>query len=459
MNIQTGEDDRGLIRISDMSRAVGILLLLLHFYYYFGYVFPDFGFVTNFVNFLILKIADTGIFFGFNFIKLISVCFLCLSLWGRQGKKDVSANYVKSIILLLLGTVIYFSTYYLVFVIRDGISLAYVYASITIGGYCLILAGASSLSRIISASLENNDIFNVENESFPQEERLITNDISINLPASYNLSGKRRKSWINFINPRRGILVMGSPGSGKSYFVVENSIRQLIGKGFSIFIYDYKFPDLTELAYNEFLKYQHKYPLNTAFYSINFDDLCTTHRCNPISKVFLSNITDAIESSRTIMLSINRTWVNKQGEFFVESPINMLTAAIWFLRKYHDGEYCTLPHAIELVHIEYEKLFTVLRAEPEIEILIDPFVKAFENNVMETLDSQMASLKIPLGRLASQEIYYILSNDDLTLDINNPNNPKIFCLGNSPEKHEALTPILSLYINRLNKIINQKGKL
>jgi type IV secretory pathway TraG/TraD family ATPase VirD4 len=165
-----------------------------------------------------------------------------------------------------------------------------------------------------------------------------------------------------------------------------------------------------------------------------------------------------MEASKTMLLSINKTWLNRQGEFFVESPINLLAAVIWFLKKFQDGKYCTLPHAIELLQLDYDKLFTVLNSESEIQTLINPFIKSYLDDNMETIDSQMASVKIPLGRLSSPMLYYILSGNDFTLDINNPKEPKIFCLGNDPVKADALAPVISLIVDRLNKIINQPGR-
>lgn len=251
---------------------------------------------------------------------------------------------------------------------------------------------------------------------------------------------------------------MGSPGSGKSYFIVENFIKQIIEKGHALFVFDHKFPELTTLTYNHFQKYKNRYPAGTSFYSINFTNPSLSNRCNPIDPATLLTLTSAIESSKSLLLSMNRTWVNKQGDFFVESPINILAAVIWFLRKYEDGAYCTIPHAIELLHVEYDKLFTVLRTEMEIATLINPFIQAYLDGEMETLGSQMSSVKIPLGRISSPEFYYVLSGNDLSLEINNPAQPKILCLGNSPENQDALAPIMSLYIDRLNKIINQSGK-
>jgi len=171
------------------------------------------------------------------------------------------------------------------------------------------------------------------------------------------------------------------------------------------------------------------------------------------------DITDAVESARTIMLGLNRSWIKRQGEFFVESPINFLTSVIWFLRKFHNGEYCTLPHVIELMQVDYDKLFTVLKTEPEIEAYLNPFVSAFVNDSMEQLQGQIDAARVGIARLSSPALYYVLSGNDFTLDINNPASPKIVCLANNPQKQQVYSAVLSLYISRMTKIINQRNKL
>ena len=230
--------------------------------------------------------------------------------------------------------------------------------------------------------------------------------------------------------------------------------------GFFLFRgYDFKYDDLSKIAYNKLLKYHKNYKVKPSFYVINFDDLTRTHRCNPLDPKAMEDITDATEASRTIMLGLNRDWIKKQGDFFVESPINFLTAIIWYLKKYEEGKYCTLPHVIELMQVDYESLFSVLGQEEEIKVLINPFVSAFQNKAKEQLEGQIASAKIGLARLSSPQLYYVLSGNDFTLDVNNPEEPKIVCVGNNPQKLQVYGAVLSLYISRMIKLVNRKNQL
>lgn len=321
-----------------------------------------------------------------------------------------------------------------------------------------MLSGGARVSRLLKLKFKG-DVFNDKNETFPQEERFLENEYSINLPAQYCLKGKIRKSWINIINPFRALLVLGTPGAGKSYFVIRHVITQHISKGFSFFIYDFKFPDLTRIAYNTLRNQFRNYEVLPKLYVINFDDLARSHRCNPLYPESMVDITDATESSRTMMLALNREWIKKQGDFFVESPINFTTAVIWYLKKYENGKYCTLPHVIELAQIEYNKLFPVLSLEAEIEVLINPFISALVNGAMEQLEGQIASAKICLARLASPQLYYVLSGNDFTLDVNNPEKPKLVCVGNNPSKQQIYGAVLSLYVERMLKLVNRKSQL
>ncbi|MDD2307187.1 MAG: conjugal transfer protein MobC [Prolixibacteraceae bacterium] len=458
MAMQTGENEQAMRKILDMTRLISIVILVIHFYYFCYAAFHEWGLTSEFSDRILGNIFRTGLFGNFHKSKLIAMGFLFISLLGAKGRKDEKLNHKTAFAYIITGLLIYFTSYLALLLKIKTMELAILYIGITSIGFLLSLSGGTLLSRIIRNRLNNKDIFNRENETFPQEERLLENEYSINLPARYQLKDKMRNSWINIINPFRGVMVLGTPGSGKSYFVIRHIITQHIRKGFTMFVYDFKFDDLSRIAYNTWLKNKHKYPKPPAFYVINFDDLTRSHRCNPLEPSAMTDITDAVESARTILMGLNREWIKRQGDFFVESPINFLTAVIWYLRKYKDGEFCTLPHVIELMQVDYDSLFTLLRTEKEIEVLINPFVNAYLNDVMEQLEGQIAAAKVAMARLSSPQLYYVLSGNDFTLDINNPDDPKIVCMGNNPQKIQIYGAVLSLYVTRLVKLVNKKGK-
>jgi len=461
MAVQTGENEQALRKILDMTRLISILILVIHFYYYCYAAFQEWGLGSIFSDRILSNIYRTGIFSSFVKTKLIALGFLLISLLGAKGRKEEKLNYKTAFAYLITGLLLYFAGYLSLMLQLPVQERAIIYISITATGFLLVLSGGTLLSRIIKNKLNNKDIFNKENETFPQEERLLENEYSINLPARYQLKNKIRNSWINIINPFRAIMVLGTPGAGKSYFVIRHIITQHIRKGFTMFVYDFKFDDLSKIAYNSWLKNKHRYAKPPRFYVINFDDLTRSHRCNPLEPSAMTDITDAAESARTILMGLNREWIKRQGDFFVESPINFLTAVIWYLKKYKDGEFCTLPHVIELMQADYDSLFTLFRTEAakECEVLINPFLNAYLNDVMEQLEGQIASAKVALARLSSPQLYYVLSGNDFNLDVNNPDDPKVVCMGNNPQKIQIYGAVLSLYVTRLVKQVNKKGKL
>ncbi len=454
----TGENEQGLRKILDFTRFASIFILLLHFYYYCYAAFEIWEIKSTITNRLMTNIMHTGLFTSQFTSKFLAIGLLVISLLGSQGKKDEKINRSSIAAYLLLGLLLFFGNSLLLRLNYPLETVAIIYMSVTGLGFLLILAGGNLLSRLIRLNL-SGDIFNTLNETFPQEERFLSNEYSINLPARYNLKSRVRKSWINIINPFRGLLVIGSPGAGKSWFVIQHVIKQHIEKGFAMFVYDFKYDDLSKIVYNWLQQNKHNYSVKPSFYVINFDNLSVSHRCNPLDPTSMNDITDATESARTILLGLNREWINKQGDFFVESPINFVTAIIWFLKKYADGKYCTLPHVIELMQAQYDELFPVLNTQPEIEVLVNPFVTAYQNDAMEQLEGQVASAKIGMARLASPQLYWVLSGNDFTLDINNPKHPKIVCVGNNPEKQQIYGAVLSLYISRLVRQVNKKGML
>jgi hypothetical protein len=447
----------GLRKILDFTRLAAIIILLLHFYYYCYGAFEQWKLTHSIGDNFLKNIGNTGLFSSIHKSKLLALGLLIISLIGAQGKKEEKISKQTIVFYLITGLTFYFSSVFLLKLNLDTQTIAIIYMCATGLGFLFVLSGGTILSRFIKLQFQK-DIFNELNETFPQEERLLQNEFSINLPAQYNLRGKIRKSFINIVNPFRGVLVIGSPGSGKSWFVIQHIIKQHIEKGFALFIYDFKFDDLSKIAYNRMLQNRHRYKVLPSFYVINFDNLSQSHRCNPLDPSRMNDITDATESARTILLGLNKEWINKQGDFFVESPINFVTAIIWFLRKYENGKYCTLPHVIELMQAQYDELFPVLNTEPEIEVLVNPFITAYQNDAMEQLEGQVASAKIGMARLASPQLYWVLSGNDFTLDINDPEHPKIVCVGNNPEKQQIYGAVLSLYISRLVRQVNKKGR-
>lgn len=455
--MNTGEDLYGMRKSLDLSRWISIALLLMHFYFICYGAFREWGWTARLSDRLLDNIRRTGLFDGSWKIKLFSLGFLLISLLGARGRKDGNLGYTRGLVFLLIGAAVYFGSIFLLAREDKPTTVAGLYMGVCFTGWLLVLTGGMQLSRVIGYSLRG-DFFRKKEGGFKQEEKLIETDFSINLKAKYELNEETRGSHINIINPRRGVLIVGSPGAGKSWFIVRPAMEQMMKKGFSMLIFDFKYDTLTRYAYSLFCKYRKQYPPTAGFYSINFTDLTRSHRCNVIAPDTLRYLSDATDASATILLGINKTWAKRQGDFFIESPVNFLAALIWFLKKYRGGIYCTLPHAIELAQTSYDKLFTILNSEIELQTHINSYLELYRNKTFEVLDSQMSSLKVPLSRLASPDLYYILTGNDHDLCINDPLRPKVLCLGGDPSRRNALAPILSLYVDRLNRLINKPGQ-
>lgn len=384
--------------------------------------------------------------------KTVCLGFLAITCIGTIAKKDRDLKVSGIIARIIIGSLFYWGSL-LVF------KTAIVYLLLSFFGFVILNIGFDDISKLINVNLMK-DRFNWENESFPQEQQVKSNEYSVNLSSKYQYKNRTQPGQINVINPFRGTIVIGTPGSGKSYSVVLPFIKQHLSKGFSMCVYDFKYPDLSDIAYNYFLKAKKKnaLPEEARFYVINFDDIRKSYRCNPLAPELMESPIDAFESSRTVLYNLNREWIRKQGEFFSESAVSFFAAVIWFLKKYHDGEYCTLPHAIELLQLDYDDLFAILSREKDVENIINPFINAHKRGASEQLEGQLGSLKIAISKIISKEIYWICSGNDFSLDINNPNYQKVLCLANNPLRIEMYGAVLSLYITRMLKIINRKGQ-
>ena len=456
---QQEDDLRALAKIMDFLRAVSIILVVIHIYWYCYEAIQLWGINIGVVDRMLMNFQHTaGLFGSIIYTKIFALVLLALSCLGTTGVKEEKITWKKIWTVLSVGLILFFLNWWILALPLPIEANTALYITTMAAGYICLLMGGLWMSRLLKYNLME-DVFNNENESFMQETRLLANDYSVNLPTRFYYKKKWNKGWVNVVNPFRATIVLGTPGSGKSYAVVNNFIKQQIEKGYSMYVYDFKFPDLSMIAYNHLMNNLDGYKVKPKFYVINFDDPRRSHRCNPIHPDFMTDISDAYESAYTIMLNLNKTWVQKQGDFFVESPIVLFAAIIWYLRIYQNGKYCTFPHAIELLNRKYEDVFPILTSYPELENYLSPFMDAWQGGAMEQLAGQIASAKIPLSRMISPQLYWVMSDSEFTLDINNPEEPKILCVGNNPDRQNIYGAALGLYNSRIVKLINKKGML
>jgi len=443
----------------DFMRAVSILFVVMNIYWFCYQAIHQAGVNIEVIDKILMNLNRTArLFNSIIWTKLFAVLLLALSCLGTKGVKQEKITWTKINSFLSVGVIFFFLNWWILNLPLPLETNTKLYILTMTVGYTCLLMGGLYMSRLLKNNLMD-DVFNNENESFMQETRLMTNEYSVNLPTRFYYKKKQHNGWINIVNPFRATIVLGTPGSGKSYAVINNFIKQQIEKGFAMYIYDFKFDDLSTIAYNHLLKHQDSYKVVPKFYVINFDDPRRSHRCNPINPAFMTDISDAYESAYTIMLNLNKTWIQKQGDFFVESPIILLAAIIWYLKIYENGKYCTFPHAIEFLNKKYSDIFPILTSYPELENYLSPFMDAWEGGAQDQLQGQIASAKIPLSRMISPQLYWVMSGDDFTLDINNLDEPKILCVGNNPDRQNIYSAALGLYNSRIVKLINKKGRL
>ena len=457
--MQQEDDLRALAKIMEFGRAVSIFLLVVHVYVYCYPSITAWHLNLEVIDRILVNFNDTtGIFNCILWSKLLAVLLLAVSCLGTHGVKGEKITWPKIYAALVAGCALFFLNWWLLELPLPHMANTAFYIFTLTAGYLALLMSGLWMSRLYRHNLME-DVFNMENESFMQETRLMENEYSVNLPTRFYYKKRWNNGFVNIVNIFRACMVIGTPGSGKSYAIVNSYIRQLIAKGFAIYIYDYKFDDLSTIAYNSLLKNMDKYEVKPRFYVINFDDPRRSHRCNPINPEFMTDISDAYEASYTIMLNLNRTWIEKQGDFFVESPIILLAAIIWYLKIYKNGIYCTFPHAVELLNKPYSDLFTVLTSYPELENYLSPFMDAWKGGAQDQLQGQIASAKIPLTRMISPQLYWVMTGNDFSLDINNPKEPKLLCVGNNPDRQNIYSAALGLYNSRIVKLINKKRQL
>jgi len=450
----------------------GFVLLLITIYWNcYGLLYAK-GLVLPSLDETLVKLDNGGHgLMGEYRIKLLTALVVFAHCIVRSGN-TTKASWTKIIVITAIGLLLFFCPFL-------G-NWPFIFT--TVSGYIVMIMGFSLMGR---KGLRGNAASNDTEETFKQCDRLIETDDSVNIPTRYKYKGKMHNGWINLVNVFRATVIMGLPGAGKSYAIYYAFIDQMIKKGFTMFLYDYKFDDLTKIVYNKWMQYYPgKYemlerkdqdgnivldakgkpikektyvpPENAPqFCILNFDDPRKSLRCNPLNPKYLKDTSDAHEVAEIIMKNVNPKGEAKE-DFFSMSAKVYIAALVWLLKKYKNGAYCTFPHLIELMGKDYQKVFQILQQDSELDTMIRPFASALEKKALEQLEGQIASATIPLLKFPSPMLYWALSGDDFELDINNPDAPKIICMGNNPDRQAIYGTALALYTSRIFKVINHK---
>lgn len=458
------DDRKELTKGNEILLWAGLVVLGLHFYIELHSFFSSLGWAHPATDRLFDKLTTNSKFLIDPWLMKASAGGLIVGYGAAsRGVKSINLDTRSVVTALAIGLVVYLGSTWMVIYGNwltglIGISeLSIAYLIVTVVGILYLLKGSHYISRLLHF-IPGSDTFNRENETFPQEEQKIENAESINIPTLYEFGGKLRNGWINLTNPFRALMVMGTPGSGKSYTIVNSIIRQHIAKGFAMYIYDWKFPNLSLIAFNAMVRHRKSLPKNLRFYCINFDDPRKSHRCNPLDPIYMPDVTDAYETAKIMMLNMNKTWIGKEGDIWADSAMNYTTALLWYLRCYKGGKYCTFPHLVELMMVDYRKLFPILMAHPDIEGYMSMFVSAYTGGAMEMLEGQINTARSGLAKFASPGIYWTMSANEFMLDINNPDHPKILCMANNSKRKNLYSVALGLYNARILNQINIPGQ-
>lgn len=429
------------------------ILLFVHFSFT-GQIMP-----------LLAKLAKIPIYSNILYSKLFTFFIIMVTCVGTRSKKDLELDPVKQIIFPLMGGFIMFfgSIFFLSFGTKVETGLEWyniTYIVLSIVGATLINSALDNISKRIKSNFMK-DRFNIENESFEQSREKVETEYSVNIPMKFYWQRKTWKGWINIVNPFRGTFVIGTPGSGKSYSVINSFIRQHSAKGFSEVVYDFKFPELAQIAYYNYLKNKKtgKIPSTFKFNVVNFSDVEYSRRINPLKREYIEILADATETAEALYESLQKGDKGGGGnsDFFKTSAVNLLAASIYFWSRYENGKYSDLPHVLAFLNQEYDILFKVLFSEPELKSLISPFEAAYKSGAVDQLEGQMASLKVQLSRLATKESFWVFSGNDFNLKVSDKKDPSYLIIANNPKTQSMNSALNALIINRLTRLVNTKG--
>jgi hypothetical protein len=456
------EESKELKNLYTFLQGMIYVTILIEAFVYFG----DRMELHKNVYLVLLKFRKFGIYQNIFLSKGFTLLLIAIVAVGTKANKSLEWSTKRHVIYpLSIGLLFFFgSVYLLLFNGKTKLFLSLTvfqcgYILLSLLGAILIQVGADNISKHIKSRLMK-DRFNVDNESFEQTEQHIDTPQSVNLPMKYYHKGKFNKGYLNIVNPFRGTLLLGTPGSGKSFSVVNEYIRQHSRKGFMLAVYDFKYPDLTKTAYYNYIKNRKAkvIPNHTQFHVINLSDVERSRRVNPIKAEYIQTLADAQETAEALIEALKKGGASHGADqFFSQSAINFLASTIYFFAKYEGGKYSTFPHIMAFLNQSYDNIFKVLFTEAELRSLLSPFKTAYDNKAFEQLEGQIGTLKIQISRLATKESFWVFSSDDVDLKISNRENPAYLVIANNPQTQNVNSASNTLILTRLVRLINTKG--
>lgn len=424
-----------------------------------------------FLTKILQKLSKMGIVYPPRNAKFVTIFLIALVAIGTKAKKNKDLDITKSIVIpILVGLTTIFSA--LFFVVEAGNTelpkfLPYlsiyqiIYAALSFVGAIMLQQGADNISKYMKQKM-GKDRWNVEEESFAQNTEKVETPTSVNIPYLFRFNKKTNQGWIN-LNPFRGTMVIGTPGSGKTFGIINPAIRQMIAKGFSLCIYDFKFPDLAQIAYYHYqLKKRNDPSYKHAFHVINLNEVEKSKRVNPFKKEYVRTLAEAQEMAESMVSSLQKGGSSGGGgsdAFFTQSAINFLSSCIYFFATYENGKYSDLPHILSFMNRSYKEIFDTLFTNEEIFSLLSPFKTAYDNKAFDQLEGQVGTLKIFLSRLATKESYWVFSGDEVQMKITDKDNPSIIILASDPGTQDINSALYSSVLNRTLRLVNSKHNL
>ena len=324
--------------------------------------------VTQFVLDLLARFKVFNSVSGCKVAELICICIVCI---GTKAEKSLKFNVRTMVIYPVLAGLTLVGLCFVFHGMSFGFSwLGFpanrlLYAICSVVGTMLVHQGLDGIAKYYNYKV-GEDRFNFENESFQQSETLVSNDYSVNIPMIYYWKKKMHKGWINIINPFRGTIVLGTPGSGKSFGIIDPFIRQHSAKGFAMMVYDFKFPTLAQTLFYQYCKNRKagKLPQNCGFRIVNFTDVEYSNRINPIQRKYIPDLAAASETAATLLASLNKGGGEKKGgseAFFTNSAENFLAAIIYFFVNFHPVGFRNGRKLKRFISLEGKKLEIVIR--------------------------------------------------------------------------------------------------
>lgn len=312
----------------------------------------------------------------------------------------------------------------------------------------LVAYAAHLVFSLFSKSFQNENIFGLSNEKALKQ-------------LSYVFQTDQGPLTIS--SAEQHIYVQGGSGAGKSDSILKPTIYQHVFTGNPALIYDFKGNPVTlgKTVHTAFVHAKLEgIELKSKLKFFNFADVTRSHRINMFSPNYLKDNADIQQTIATFLKNYSKEFREGKGDVWYKGAKAIWVALI--TRFQNDDELrgkLSLPIINQLLLTnDKEALIAFICDDEKAMEQLSSVADAKDGN-MKQFTGYITSANDMCSMLANKNTYWLLSEDEINLNINTKEDPIFLCIASDEAKDEVYNPLVATIIDIASRYFLQQNKL